>query len=133
MTLNKHPEGRNTAKVTITGRPKTTNSKNMVYTFNMNKWFSAGPKLTFNAARGYCTNSQRMATAEDLKHSKISLFTQWTEKTINDNIKLDQIATQGWIWVMNQNHITLYDLRTHKYLTNPFNVGERGLVCVKEY
>ncbi|MEX9870090.1 invasin domain 3-containing protein [Providencia huaxiensis] len=132
VTLNTPPEGRNTAKVTITGRPKTTNSKNMVYTFNMNKWFSAGPKLAFNPARRYCTNSQRMATAEDLKHSKISLFTQWPEKTINDNIKLNQIATQNWIWVMTK-HITLYNLQSHTYLDSPFNAGERGIVCVKEY
>ncbi len=133
VTLNKHPEGRNTAKVTITGRPKTTNSKNMVYTFNMNKWFSTGAQMDIKAARIYCTNSQRMATPEDLKNSNISLFTQWPEKTINDNIKLDQIAVQDWIWIMNQNHITIYHLPSHQPLGNKQTAGKYGVVCVKEY
>ncbi|WP_272660179.1 hypothetical protein, partial [Providencia sp. PROV112] len=85
VTMKTQPESPRSAKVTITGKPKRMNSKNMVYTFNMDKWFSAGPKLNLNDAMGYCTNSQKIASPEDIKHSKISLFTQWPEKTINDN------------------------------------------------
>ncbi|MEX9602714.1 MULTISPECIES: invasin domain 3-containing protein [unclassified Providencia] len=132
VTMKTQPESPRSAKVTITGKPKRMNSKNMVYTFNMDKWFSAGPKLNLNDAMGYCTNSQKIASPEDIKHSKISLFTQWPEKTINDNMKLDQIAADGWIWTITK-YMTIYHLSSHHYLGSRRTTGDFGVVCVKEY
>lgn len=132
VTLNKQPEDSSKAKVTITGKAKDNNIKDMVYTFNISKWFSEGPKINKMDADKYCVHPKRMVTPSDIRLGGTSLIMTWPLKTINANIKQNKITDSDPIWAM-YNGTNLYYIQYNFASEIPSTAGNHVIICVKDY
>ncbi|EJD6375748.1 invasin domain 3-containing protein [Providencia rettgeri] len=126
VTLNKQPKDSSKAKVTITGKSRGSNIKNMVYTFTLESWYTHNGKGTPKEALKMCQSPNEVMTQENIT----LLSKEWGKDTAQ------KFITEQYFWISNWN-FSKYMINANGHMgafINQINNKERlSIICVQEY
>lgn len=126
VTLNKQPKDSSKAKVTITGKSRGSNIKNMVYTFTLESWYTHNGKGTPKEALKMCQSPNEVMTQENIT----LLSKEWGKDTAQ------KFITEQYFWISNWS-FSKYMINANGHMgafINQINSKERlSIICVQEY
>ena len=124
VTLNKQPEDSSKAKVTITGKAKDNNIKDMVYTFTLESWYTHNGKGTPKEALNMCQSPNKVMSIKNINLLSKNWGRDTAKKIIVDDI----------FWVSDWNFSQYVIGGTVGAVSNQMGSSHKlPITCVQEY